>query len=78
MSPIDDGEGFVFATGLCHSCRCLFSFNPHRVPSLRVNGVREPICLACMTAANKLRIERGEPPHPIHPDAYIPIPEGEL
>ncbi len=56
----------------------MFSFNPHKVPSLRVAGIREPICLDCMTLGNKKREEMGLAPHPINQDAYEAIREEEL
>jgi hypothetical protein len=70
--------GYVTAMGSCWSCGSIFCFNPHRVPSFPVNGVRMPICLNCMTIANAKRKEAGVEPHPIHPDAYEAIGEDEL
>lgn len=70
--------GFAIILGSCYSCQSLFSFNPHKVPSIRVNDVRQPICGRCMEDANEQRADRGLPPHPIHPDAYEAIPEEEL
>lgn len=61
---------FMSCMGECISCRCLFSFNPDRVPSAVVNGVREPICRACVERANPLRLERGLPAIDILPGAY--------
>jgi hypothetical protein len=71
-------EGYVFAMGTCWNCKQIFSFNPHHVPSLRVNDVREPICRKCIEAANVIRKANNLPPHDIMPDAYEPIPEGDL
>ena len=78
--------GYVYATSECLSCKQLFSYNPLRVPSLRVNaqgqpdpnGTREPVCRGCMDRANLKRKEMGLEPHPIHPDAYEPVDEHEL
>jgi len=61
---------YMFVTGPCLTCGKIFSFNPNKVPSLRVNGVREPICETCITLANKERERMGNAPHPIHPEAY--------
>ena len=41
-------------------------FNPDRVPSITVNGSREPICLNCVEVANPKRIANGlEPIRPL-------------
>jgi hypothetical protein len=71
--------GVAFCTGSCLACRRPFTFNPMRVPSLRVNGVREPICEGCMTGRiNPLRVEKGLPPFEILPGAYEACDESEL
>ncbi len=67
--------GYYFATGHCYACGRLFTFNPELVPSVRVQGVREPVCLPCVTAANPHREANGlDPIHPL-PGAYEPAPE---
>ena len=33
-------SGFCMVIGLCHCCGQPFCFNPHKVPSIRVNGAR--------------------------------------
>ena len=71
-------NGYVYVIGKCFTCKFMFSFNPHKVPSLRVAGIREPICLDCMTLGNKKREEMGLAPHPINQDAYEAIREEEL
>jgi hypothetical protein len=71
-------SGYVLAFGGCISCHRPFSFNPHKVPSIRIDGVREPVCLSCMEEANSRRVAAGDPPHRIEPDAYEALPEGEL
>ena len=38
--------GYVTGYGDCIVCARPFTFNPVRVPSITVNGEREPICLA--------------------------------
>jgi hypothetical protein len=70
--------GFAFVIGCCFSCGRTFTFNPHKVPSIRVGGEREPICRACMDDLNRRRVRLGMAPEPIQPDAYDPIPEGDL
>jgi len=53
-------------------------FNPHRVPSIRVEGERQPVCRECIEMANPIREKNGLPPIAIHPDAYEPLNEEEL
>jgi hypothetical protein len=71
--------GYAICFDECCGCHKFFGFNPHRVPSIRVNGNREPVCGDCVTKANKLRKDKGIPlfPEP-HPEAYEPIAEAEL
>jgi hypothetical protein len=70
--------GFVVALAPCWSCSRVFSFNPHFVPSLRVDGERRPICGACIELANVARRAAGVEPHVIHPEAYVALPEEDL
>ncbi len=70
--------GYVFATSACFGCGRLFTYNPVRVPSIRVKGVREPICRACIDASNPKRIANGLAPVVPHPDAYDICNEEEL
>ena len=70
--------GYALAHSACYSCKRIFSYNPMRVPSISVDGQREPVCLDCMIWVNNVRELRGMPPHPIHLDAYEPIDEREL
>jgi hypothetical protein len=58
------------AMGECARCRALFAFNPNRVPSVAVNGTREPICRTCVETANPERLRRGLPAIVILPGAY--------
>jgi len=72
-------SGYVYAMSECVGCKVVFSYNPHRVPSIRrIDGVREPVCLACVERANPERKANNLPVIVPHPDAYEPIPEGEL
>lgn len=65
--------GAMFVIGDCVACKSLITFNPDHVPSLRVNGVREPLCKACFDRWNELhRVSKGLPPEPLHPEAYSP------
>lgn len=70
--------GYVFATSACVGCRRIFSYNPMRVPSLTINGSREPICQACVERVNPTRIKNGLPPIVPLPDAYEACDESEL
>jgi len=62
----------------CLGCGAVFSYNPKRVPSLPIDGVRQPICKTCIEVANRERIEKGDEPHAIHPDAYAPVSAEEI
>ena len=70
--------GYVIASGPCCGCRKVFSFNPVRVPSCRINGEREPICAECVERVNPMRIANGLEPIVPYPDAYDACDEGEL
>ena len=58
--------------GECFACKAPLSFNPTHVPSLPVDGVRQPICAGCIERANPRRIANGLQPVVIHPEAYEP------
>ena len=70
--------GYAFCTGRCYCCKRVFSFNPVKVPSVRINGVKEPVCRSCIEAANPERVKNGLEPFVPHPDAYEPCDESEL
>ncbi len=70
--------GFCFAFSKCAACHQPFAYNPLRVPSVRINGVREPICRGCVVEWNVRMVKAGKEPHPIPDDAYEPIREEEL
>jgi hypothetical protein len=70
--------GYAQAFSPCFQCGKTFAYNPHRVPSVKVEGNREPLCRNCVEEANPLRIKNGLPPIMINPDAYEPIHESEL
>lgn len=75
--------GFISCMSPCVGCGQVFSYNPDRVPSIRVNaerqpdpnGNREPICQNCVERFNGIRRERGLEPIVPLPGAYDPIPE---
>jgi hypothetical protein len=60
----------IIVIGNCLVCKRMFGFNPHHVPSIRINGQREPVCRACIEQANPRRIRSGLAPVEIHPEAY--------
>lgn len=70
--------GYVFCHSACFSCGKPFAYNPNKVPSIRINGAREPICQTCVDIANPIRIKNGLSVIVPHPDAYEPMPEAEL
>ena len=71
--------GYALVIGPCLVCKKPFGMNPNRVPSLKVNGVKEPICGPCHKAINEYRVENGVDPFPEpHPNAYKACDETEL
>lgn len=70
--------GYVQMFAPCVACGKLFGFNPHAVPSIRVNSVREPVCMECVGAMNKKRVAAGMAPFRINTEMYEAIPEEEL
>jgi hypothetical protein len=70
--------GYAYCTSACIGCGQIFSYNPMRVPSIRVKGEREPICQNCVDRANPRRIRNGLEPIVPHSDAYEPCDETEL
>lgn len=54
--------GYLIATAPCVGCSTPFSFNPERVPSIEVEGVKRPICRNCIERVNPQRIANGLPP----------------
>ena len=69
---------YIYCTGYCIGCKRLFSFHPNRVPSIRIDGSREPICPACVERANVKRRENGLEPIVPLPGAYEPADEAEI
>jgi hypothetical protein len=63
---------YMFVLGRCASCESPMTFNAERVPSVVVDGVREPICLRCVNEANPKRIAEGLPKIEVLPGAYEP------
>jgi len=70
---------YVLCVGACINCGVLITFNPNRVPSIRINGVREPLCAGCFARWNQIhRTGQGLESLPLHPDAYRPEPEASV
>ena len=70
--------GYALCYGYCAGCGGLFSFSPTRVPSVRINNSREPICKTCVSRVNPIRIKGGLEPIVPLPCAYEAIDESEL
>jgi len=70
--------GYALCHSGCAGCGQVFAYNPIRVPSIRINGVREPICKNCVERVNPQRIANGLEPIVPLPDAYDPVDESEL
>jgi hypothetical protein len=71
-------SGFVMVVGTCCACNKPCSFNPHFVPSIPVEGIKQPVCQDCIINGNRERVKLGLKPHFVHPQAYEPLPESEL
>lgn len=63
---------YMSCMGECIGCRKIFSFNPNLVPSVLVNGSREPVCRECVERVNPIRIKNGLEPIHVLPGAYEP------
>lgn len=70
--------GYVLAHGACFGCGKPFGFNPNKVPSIRIDGERYPVCAECIDLANEIRHVNGLPIIVPQPDAYEPMAESEL
>uniref|UniRef100_A0A6M3X6H8 Uncharacterized protein n=1 Tax=viral metagenome TaxID=1070528 RepID=A0A6M3X6H8_9ZZZZ len=70
--------GYALMFGKCCACGGLTSFNPVKVPSVRINGTKEPVCKFCIEDANKKRKEMGLETFNVPEDAYEPCNEMEL
>ena len=70
--------GYALMIGSCINCKARISFNPMKVPSIKVEGAREPLCIDCANYLNKLKEDSGQQAVPIQPDAYQACKEEEL
>jgi hypothetical protein len=64
--------GFMACLAPCFGCKRVFSFNPDRVPSIPVDGVRQPVCRDCVERVNPQRVANGLEPIRVLPGAYEP------
>jgi hypothetical protein len=69
--------GTYLMVGTCVGCGRLFGFHPHKVPSVLVKGVREPICLECVHRVNPIRRANGLAEIIPLPGAYEPQVEDD-
>jgi hypothetical protein len=67
--------GYAIMLGFCVACKQPISFNPRKVPSLKVDGIRQPICKSCADRWNVLHPENARP---IQDGAYEHFDENEL
>lgn len=70
--------GYMLAMGACIGCGQPFSFNPMKVPSISINGRKEPICAACVARVNPMRKANGLEPIVPAADAYEACDEDEV
>jgi hypothetical protein len=71
--------GYAMCMGFCVACKAPIKFNPVRVPSITVNGTRQPLCKSCFNRWNQIhRTSKGLPAEPLAADAYTGCDESEL
>lgn len=62
---------YCFVIGTCCGCRAVITFDPEHVPSLRVQGERQPLCRGCHARWNEIhRTSKGLAPIAAHPGAW--------
>lgn len=67
-------SAFMYCHSDCASCRRPIAYNPDRVPSLSLDGVRHAICADCFDEWNRLhRTSKGLEPLRLHPEAFEPL-----
>jgi hypothetical protein len=64
--------GYMSVIGTCYGCGRLFRFHAELVPSIPIDGVKQPICADCVERANPKRVANGLPPIEVLPGAYEP------
>ena len=71
--------GYMMAYSMCYGCKRDFFYHPSRVPSVRVNGHREPICQdVCGSGEPPAPVANGLEPIVPLPGAYEPADEHEV
>ena len=71
--------GYAVIIGQCYGCGHPFTFNPHKVPSVRDSkNEKQPVCRTCMNGINYKREKSGMKKFEIPADAYEPINENEM
>jgi len=70
--------GYVSCVGACYICRRLFEFNARLVPSIRVQGKRQPVCATCVEQWNAARGRAGLAPVVPIAGAYEAASESEV
>lgn len=72
-------SGYAVCMAPCVRCRRVIAFNPHKVPSLLVDGVKQPLCRECFDWRQAQRHGLGLPNEsPPLEGAYEGLPEEEL
>lgn len=66
------------ATATCVCCGHLFTFHLKKVPVVKLESGRYPVCRNCINTANPLRVAKGLDPIAIPPGAYGPAGEDEI
>jgi hypothetical protein len=69
---------YIYGAAPCCRCQQVFIFNPMRVPSVIIKGVRQPVCSDCIAPLNALRRTLGNPEIVPLPGAYDACDEAEL
>ncbi len=70
--------GYYLALVPCYGCGRTFGCNPHLVPSVLVEGVREPVCKECVERTNPEREKNGLDLIVPLPGAYEAASEGDM
>ena len=64
---------YMYCLGSCIACNKIIHFNPNKVPSLVIDGTKEPLCANCHNKWNEIhRVNKGLEPVDIDPQAYEP------
>ena len=71
--------GFAFCVGRCVVCCNSITFNPNKVPAIRIDGEKQPVCADCVARMQQKqrKLKVAVWPDPL-PGAYEPCHESEL